>query len=70
MQDKYNNRIISVQEAAYILRLSGSSVCNLIAAGMLSAKKKGREWQITTESIYNYIARFWPKTVIEPPNKS
>jgi|GEM_PF-4370907 len=65
INEKHNNRIVSVQEAAYMLRVSDSTICTLIAAGLLSAKKKGREWQITTASIYAYINRFWPKTVIQ-----
>ena len=65
MNERHNNRIVSVQEAAYMLRVSDSTICNLIAAKILSARKKGREWQITTASIYAYIDRCWPKTVIK-----
>jgi excisionase family DNA binding protein len=65
METKFKNRIITVQEAAYLLHLSDATVCKIIRLGYLSARKKGREWQITEASVYAFIEANWPKSITE-----
>jgi excisionase family DNA binding protein len=65
MKTKFKNRIITVQEAAYLLHLSDTTICKLIRLGYLSARKKGKEWQITEASVYAFIDTYWPRTITE-----
>jgi len=63
--DEAQNRVYTVPEASYILKYSSSSICKMIERGLLSGRKKGREWLITKESIDCFIKRFWSETVIK-----
>jgi len=54
--EKLNSDILTVEEAAELLKIPRSSVYKLAQEGKIPAKKVGRHWRFHRETLINWIA--------------
>lgn len=55
--EKNNHEVLTVEEAAELLRISRSAVYTLAKRGKLPAQKVGRHWRFHRGALIGWIAR-------------
>lgn len=54
--DKFNNDILTIDDAAELLRIPRSSVYKLAQEGKIPAQKVGRHWRFYRPTLIRWIA--------------
>jgi excisionase family DNA binding protein len=65
---KSNSDILTVEEAAELLKIPRSSVYKLAQEGKIPAKKVGRHWRFHRQTIVNWIMDTSPSPVVNRTN--
>lgn len=50
-----NDEVLTIEEAASVLKVASSVIGNLLEAGEIPGKQIGGEWRTTTRALVSYV---------------
>ena len=57
MEDRFTNRLLTVNEVANVLRVSNMTVYRLVKSGQISAIRVGKNYRIKESDVSDYLSR-------------